>query len=149
MNISNEEEAVNALKELVSGKMYLLLSTVQANMIRGYSFPYVGQMDAERVLMIFTDEDYAKKYIDRNGYEVLEGLYPIHEINKEDKISGMGALFNIAYHMGINIVDFNPEHPSMAFGCKISWLMEKLEIKNEAISILLNKKEYECCFGRP
>jgi len=140
----NEEEAVKALKEYTSGKLYILLSTVNAEMMMGYSFPYVGTTLEGRIILMFTDPEYAMRYIDEQGYEVLDGIYPLGLIDNEKPALSLEMILNIALHLGIELVDINPGHESRCLGAKVSWMQDVLGFdKNASIQIMLNKSEVD------
>lgn len=139
----NEEAAIKVLQELVAGDMYILLSTVNANMIGGFSFPYVGQMENGRIIFIFSDLDYAKSYCDRCGYEVLDGLYPLSKIEQENIPANLEMIAKIAGQLGISHIDFNPGHESMAFGVTIPWMQKVLNYNLKDISLILSDQEMQ------
>lgn len=139
----NEETAIKLLKEYVEGDLYILLSSVNANMIGGFSFPYIGQMENGKILFLFTDLEYAKKYCVENGYEVLDGLYPLAKVEKENIPSNLEMIAKIASQLGVTNIDFNPGHESMAFGVLIPWMQKVLDYDLKDISIILSDQEMQ------
>lgn len=139
----DEQTAIRVLKELVAGDLYILLSTVNANMIGGFSFPYVGQLENGRILFLFTDLEYAKKYCDQCGYEVLDGLYPLAQIDPKNKPANLEMISKIANQLGVTNIDFNPGHESMAFGVAIPWMQNVLNFDLKDISLILSDQEME------
>lgn len=139
----NEETAIKLLKEYVEGDLYILLSSVNANMIGGFSFPYIGQMENGKILFLFTDLEYAKKYCVENGYEVLDGLYPLAKVEKENIPSNLEMIAKIAIQLGVTNIDFNPGHESMAFGVLIPWMQKVLDYDLKDISIILSDQEMQ------
>lgn len=140
-NDMNEQAAINALKEYVNGDLYILLSSVNANMIGGFSSPYVGKTDKGLILLLFSDLDYAKSFCVENGYEVIDGVYPLSKIVKDNSQLGLEMILKIARHLGVELVDFNPGHESLAFGVRISWMQQVLNYDLDDISIIVSEKE--------
>ena len=69
INDISEEMAINIVREFTTNTMYMLLSTVQANMVKGYSFPYVQQIDETgKVIFFFSTLEYAKEFIEENNF---------------------------------------------------------------------------------
>jgi len=148
MDINNndkmdEQTAIKVLKEFVAGDLYILLSTVNANMIGGFSFPYVGQLENGRILFLFSDLEYAKKYCDQCGYEVLDGLYPLAKIDPQSVPANLEMISKIATSLGVTNIDFNPCHESMAFGVLIPWMQKVLNYDLKDISLILSDQEME------
>lgn len=57
--------------------LYTLLSLTQADMRYGLSQPYIGALkDGRSVLFLFDRYEDAKAFL-ANGYEILDGVYPI------------------------------------------------------------------------
>lgn len=137
----NEEEAINVLKGFVNGDLYILLSTVNANMIGGFSFPYVGQLENGKILFLFSDLDFAKLYCDNNGFEVLDGVYPLSKIDRDNVQTNLEMIVKIARQLGVTNVDFNPTHESLAFGVAIPWMQKVLDYDLSNISIIISEKE--------
>lgn len=140
-NEMNEETAIKLLKEYVEGDLYILLSTVSANMIGGFSIPYVGQMENGRILFVFTDLEYAKKYCLDCGYEVLDGLFPLAKVIKDNIPANLEMISKIACQLGVTNIDFNPGHESMAFGVLIPWMQKVLDYDLKDISLILSDQE--------
>lgn len=141
MNDMSEEKAIDTLKKFVEGDLYILLSTVSANMIAGFSIPFVGQMEEGKILFLFSDIYYAKQYCEINGYEVLDGVYPLSKIDKNNVQINLEMVVKIAAHMGITHIDFNPCHETDAFGVLIPWMQKVLGYDLNNISVIMSQKE--------
>lgn len=146
-NDISEEMAINIVKEFTSNTMYMLLSTVQANMVKGYSFPYVQQIDETgKVIMFFSTLEYAKEFIEEHDFEILDGVYPLAKIEPNEKITSFESICAIAYHLGIMYVDFNPGHPNIAMGVTLPWIQKHFNYDLTKITMLLSpamKEEME------
>lgn len=138
-----EEMAIGRLKEFYNNECYVLLSTVRANMILGFSIPYIGQMEQGKLLVMFDDLNYAKKYIDNMGFEVLDGVYPLAKIDNNDKGRSLETILNIAAKMEIFHLDINPGHEETGFGVDIRWMQHVLGLDTGNVSILISEKEME------
>lgn len=139
----DEESAKQVLKEFVEGDLYILLSTVSADMIRGISFPYVGNLEQGKIILLFSDLDYAKNFCENEGFEVLDGVYPLSKIMKDNPQLNLEMTVKIAGVLGVTNIDFNPGHHSLAFGVTIQWMQDVLGYDKRNISVVLTKKEME------
>lgn len=144
MNIRDEQDAMDIAKKLYEqDELYILLSITNANMISGQSVPYIGALqDGQRILFVFTSYTYAKAYIDRCGYEVLDGIYTIGKIDKNDSYNSLYEICNTALHMGVQLMDINPGTED-AFGCQIPWFMQTNGLEPKEVSVMLSKEEME------
>lgn len=141
MDNMNEEVAINTLNKYVEGDLYILLSTVSANMMGGFSIPFVGQMEDGKILFLFSDLEYARKYCDVNGYEVLDGVYPLSKIDKNNPQTNLEMVVKIAAHLGVTHIDFNPCHETDAFGVLIPWMQKVLGYDLNNISVIMSQEE--------
>lgn len=139
-----DKDAINLAKKIYEQEaVYILLSTKNANMISGVSIPYVGQLENNRkILFLFDSYSRAKKYIDKCHYEILNGIYPIGKVKKSDLYNGIYNIFNIALHLGIDLVDYNPSSDD-SFGFQIAWFFKINNLKPGEISVILSKEEME------
>lgn len=137
----NEEAAVETLKKYVEGDLYILLSTVSANMMAGLSIPFIGQMDDGKILFLFSDLEYAKKYCVDCGYEVLDGIYPLSKIDKNNLPANLEMIAKIASHLGVTHIDFNPCHETDGFGVTIPWMQKVLNYDLNNISVIMSQAE--------
>ena len=138
-NDISEEMAINIVKEFTDNTMYILLSTVQANMMQGYSYPYVKEIDDNgKLLFIFSSLDYAKEFIHLNDFEVLDGIYPLAKIEPNDPLNSIEKICAIAAHLGIMYIDFNPAHPNISMGVTIPWLQKCFGYDLTKISMYVN-----------
>lgn len=121
-------------------ELYVLLSIRQANLISGVSAPYIGQLeDGNRILLLFETYELAKTYIDRNGYEVLEGIYPIGQLSKNHPTTNLTTILAVARQGGVTLLDINPTTDT-AYGCQIDWFMTCNHM-DKGISLILSEKE--------
>lgn len=137
-----EKQAMQiASKYAHADKLYILLSVKQADMIRGVSIPYVGMMqDGNKILFIFSSYEFAKEYINKNGYEKLDEIYTIGAIEKNHKYNSLENICNFALNMGISRIDFDAT-TSEVFGCEIRWFMKSNQMTVAPLSMLLSEKE--------
>lgn len=138
-----EEQAISRLKEFMENDKYILLSTVKANMILGFSVPYVGEVEQGKLIVMFDSLDYAKEYIEKMGFEVLDGVYPVAKIDDNNKAISAQNILNIALKMGITHLDINPAHSERELGVDIRWLAHVLNMDTEEIQVLISQKEKE------
>lgn len=137
-NDISEEMAINIVKEFTSNTMYILLSTVQADMINGYSYPYVKELDDDgKLLFIFSSLEYAKEFIQVNEFEVLDGVYPLAKIEPSDPINNIEKICAIAANLGIMYIDFNPAHSNLAMGVTIPWLQKSFGYDLSKITMMI------------
>lgn len=133
----------NASKYANADKLYIILSMKQADMIKGVSIPYVGLMpDGNKIIFIFSSYKSAKEYVDKNGYERLDEIYPIGAIDKNDEYDNLEHICNLALSMGINRIDFDNVTTSEAFGCEIRWFMKSNHMMLGTTSMLLSENEF-------
>lgn len=139
-----EQEAIFMAQSIFQSQdLYILLSTKQADMVKGISVPYMGEAEnGEKFLFLFTSYENAKIYVEESQCEILDGVYPIGKIQQEDQYRNLFQICNIAVNKGIeNLnVDLGTEN---AFGCKIRWLLQVNDKVLEPVSILLSKEEAE------
>lgn len=140
----SEEMATNVVKEFVGNTMYVLLSTVNANMIKGFSFPYVAELEGKgKGLYFFSTYEYAKEFVEENEYEILDGVYPLAKLVPGEKLNNFETICAIAAHLGIMYIDFNPGHPNVALGTTIPWLQKVFNYDLSKITLLMSPKMKE------
>ena len=140
----NEEMAINVVKEFVGNNMYVLLSTVKANMIKGFSFPYVGELEGVgKALYFFSTYEYAKEFVEENDFEILDGIYPLAKLDPNEKMNSFETICAIAAHLGIMYIDFNPGHPNIALGTTIPWLQKIFNYDLSKITLIVSNKVKE------
>ena len=128
--------------------VYILLSTRNANMFTGESQPYMGMLkDGRKILLVFTTYEYARKYVDSHGYEVLEGVYPIARIDRWDQYRNLYEICNTALQMGVELMDVDPGS-EQAVGFEIAWFMKVNFLRPKEASVLLTKAEMENLDGK-
>lgn len=97
---ANTEMAQNLFE---ADQIYILLTEVGADMIHGYSYPYIGKGEKNRKsLYIFTTEELAKKHAENIPCEILDGIYPIGKLDNKDKFTNLPNTLSIALNLGIN-----------------------------------------------
>lgn len=140
----SSDEAISLAKRILElDHIYILLSTRNANMIKGVSIPYVCQLeDNSKEILLFSNEIYAREYIEKHQFEILDGLYPIGVVEKIDKINGLHTILGTANVAKVDFLDFNAGFNDNSFGCSISWFMKINKLSNE-MSMLLSKDELE------
>ena len=140
----SEEMAINVVKEFVGNNMYVLLSTVKANMIKGFSFPYVGELEGVgKALYFFSTYEYAKEFVEENDFEILDGIYPLAKLEPGEKMNSFETICAIAAHLGIMYIDFNPGHPNIALGTTIPWLQKIFNYDLSKITLIVSNKVKE------
>ena len=123
--------------------VYILLSTKSANMFTGESTPYIGLMnDGRKILLVFTTYENARQYVDSHGYEVLDGVYPIAQIDRWSKFSSLYEICNTALQMGVELMDVDPG-TEQAVGFNIAWFMKVNYLRPKEASVVLTKSEIE------
>lgn len=69
--ISEKEAITRAQKIMKLDYIYILLSTRNANMLKGISVPFICQLEDNRKgLLMFSKEDYAKEYIEKYQHDI-------------------------------------------------------------------------------
>ena len=143
-NELSEEMAQGVVKEFVSNTMYVLLYTVGANMIKGFSYPYVAELDGKgKGLYFFSTYEYAKEFVEENDFEILDGVYPLAKLAPGEKLNSFETMCAIAAHLGIMYVDFNPGHPNIALGTTIPWLQKVFGFDLSKITLIMSNKMKE------
>lgn len=139
-----EKEAIARAKNIMHlDNIYILLSTRNADMMKGISIPFICRLeDGRKGLLMFSREDYAKEYIAKHQLEVLDGVYPIGIVNKTDKVNGLQTIIRTANVMKVDFLDFNPGFNDNSLGCSISWFMEINKLSGE-MSMLVSRDELE------
>jgi hypothetical protein len=141
--ISSDEAIKLAKRILEIDQIYMLLSTRNANMIKGVSIPYVCQLENNsKGILLFSNENYAREYIEKHHFEILDGVYPIGVVDKTDKVNGLHTILGTANVAKVDFLDFNAGFNDNSFGCSISWFMEVNKLSNE-MSMLLSKDELD------
>lgn len=119
--------------------LYILLSNRQANMLTGVSSPYIGQLeDGNRIVLLFETYQLAKDYIDRNGYDVLEGIYPIGKLSQSHLTANLATTLAVALRGGVKLMDINPS-TDQVFGYHIDWFMTTNQMDKE-FSMLVSEE---------
>lgn len=131
---------------LADDNLYMLLSTKKANMINGFSFPYVGNKGGDNVILflfVFRGLEKAQQYIDDCGYEVLDGVYPIGKITQNDKFFSLENTLSIANKLGVRYVELDGKE-----FFDIDWFFRVNKKENLSLNIMLKKEEVEELEGK-
>lgn len=88
-------------------ELYVFLSVTQADMVHGFSVPYIGtNAEKKNMLFLFTSHRLAKQFIAKGGYEVLDNILPLGKVeNHHDGALGdicLGALNAGATHIAFD-----------------------------------------------
>ncbi|SEI78836.1 hypothetical protein SAMN05216460_1468 [Streptococcus sp. 45] len=128
---TQEERMTRIAREIADlSEVYVILSTSQADMQNGLSIPYVGIHEGSKILFFFNSYEKAKNYLDKNGYEVLEGIHAIGKLTKDAPLHSFQNVLNIAWGLGVDWFDFNPLEPD-ANGFNISWFLQETKLLTE------------------
>lgn len=107
----------------------------------GLSQPYIGALkDGRSVLFLFDRYEDAKAFL-ANGYEILDGVYPIGKITADDAFNNLQNVMAIANTLGISLLSHNAGTPNQ-FECEISWFCQVNQVPNE-IKIQLPNQELD------
>lgn len=137
----NEETYLARAKQLVEAdELYVLLSVSKANMLEGFSFPYVGNLgEGKLTLYVFSTYELAKQFVLGSDYEVLDGIYPIGKLDKKDQFSTLiNTLIITKKIMKVDYFDIDG-----VASYDIAWFLEANEVKEYQVKIHLTNKEME------
>ncbi|MBO4806520.1 MAG: hypothetical protein J5554_10800 [Paludibacteraceae bacterium] len=128
-------------KNLIEAEeLYVLLSISKANMLEGFSFPYIGNLgEGKLTLYLFSTLDLAKQFVLGSDYEVLDGVYPIGKLEKKDQFSTLINTLIIAKKI-MNVSHFDIDGVA---SYDIAEFLEKNEIKEYQVKIHLTNQEAE------
>lgn len=144
VDLSSSEAVDKRLKEIYeTEKLYILLTAGMADLERGISIPMVlGPNETEKVILIFTDYKKAVRYLDeKRPAAIVDGVYPIGEIIKSDKIQNIDVICANALALGITAIDFDVDDEN-GFGCKLPYFMQVNKMDGQG-QIVLTKEEME------
>ena len=143
LDLKNKEQVDARLKEIHDAdRLYIVLSPSIADYEKGFSIPLVLMpQEGIKVMLIFTDYEDAKHYVEVKRPMVIEGVYPIGEIRKEDKINNLDVICANALAMGITAIDFDVD-TDRSFGCKLAYFMQVNQMSGQG-QVLLSKQEME------
>jgi len=138
----SSDEAIRIAKRILGlDQIYILLSTRNANMLKGISIPYICQLEnRSKGIILFSKETYAREYIEMHQFEILDCVYPIGVLEKADKLNGLYTIMGTANAAKVDFLDFNPGFNDDSLGCSISWFMNINKLSSE-ISMLLSKQD--------
>ena len=65
-------------------------------MIKGFSFPYVAELEGVgKALYFFSSYEYAKEFVEENNFEVLDGVYPLAKLSPGEKMNSFETIFKL------------------------------------------------------
>lgn len=137
-------EAVNAkLKEIYQkDSLYIVLNIYIADLERGLSVPLVlmpKDKEDHKVMVVFTDYEKAKTFVTQKRPMVIDGILPIAEIKKDDKINNMDIICANAMAQGINAIDFDVDDDN-GFGCKLQYFMQINNMSGQGQIVFSNEE---------
>jgi hypothetical protein len=140
----SDREAVNKRLESFYAKenLYIVLAIGPADLDRGYSLPLILLPEEnKRVMLVFTEYDRAVNYVTKLRPMTIDGVLPIAEIKKTDKINNIDVICANAVAMGITDISFDAGE-SDGFTSKLQYFMQvnKMEGKGQ---IVFTKEELE------
>lgn len=144
VDLTSNEAVDKRLKEIYEQeKLYILLTPGMADLERGISIPMVlGPNETEKVILIFTDYKKAVRYLDeKRPAAIVDGVYPIGEISKSDKIQNIDVICANALALGITAIDFDVDDEN-GFGCKLPYFMQVNKMSGQG-QIIFTKEELE------
>jgi len=123
-------------------QLFIILTVKQADMIHGSSTPFIGIADnGEKFLLLFSREEFARKFVEDHQFEILDGVYPVGSICPKDRICGLESLTAIARTLGIDSLDFNDGFEEQELRCKTQWFANVF--KYSKASMRLTKDEVD------
>lgn len=136
-----EEDALTKAKKLVDAEeLFILLSVSKANMLEGFSFPYVGNMgEGKLTLYLFSTYELAKQFVLGSDYEVLDGIYPIGKLDKKDQFSTLINTLIISKKI-MNVSHFDIDGKA---SYDIAEFLEMNDVKEYQVKIHLTNQEAE------
>lgn len=131
------EENIKKLKKLFArDELFILLSWNAANLLQGFSVPYVGSLKTgERMLAVFTSLQNARNFIDQSGFYKPGGNYMIGKMEKNDKLGNLYAICNTARQLGIYGIDIDSGSED-AMGCEIDYLFAVNNLEPTNVSVI-------------
>lgn len=138
--ITTEDRTERAKKLAEANELFILLSVSQANMLEGYSFPYRGVLeDGSLTLYLFSTYEKAQQFVLGSDYEVLDNVYPIGKLTKEDQFSTLINTLIIANKI-MNVGKFSIDETE---SYSIAEFLEMLDVKEYQVRIHLTNQEAE------
>lgn len=137
-SLSKEDADILKAKELMSDdNLFILLSVKEAFMSAGHSFPYIGNGgEGHLQLFLFHGYDKAKAFVDKTGFEVLDGVYCIGKMEPQSNYNTLANTLALAANMNINEVVLDGCQT-----CTIDWLLSVNNISKSAVNIRLTAEE--------
>lgn len=136
-----EKNANERAKSLTDAdELYILLSVSKANMLEGYSFPYVGNLgEGKLTLYLFSTYELARQFVVGSDYEVLDGIHPIGKLAKNDQFCTLVNTLIIARKI-MNVSHFCIDEKE---SYDIAEFLETLNIKEYQVRFHLTNQEAE------
>lgn len=143
VDLTSGEAVDKRLKEIYAMEsLYIILTTGIADFERGLSLPMVLMpKEEQRVILIFSDYEKAKRYVTIKRPMVVDGVYPIGEIKKDDKINNLDVICANAMAQGVTSIDFDVDDEN-GFGCKLTYFMQINKMDGQG-QIVFSKEEME------
>ena len=143
LDLTDKEQVDARLREIYeSDRLYIILSPSIADYEKGFSIPMVLMpQENVRVMLIFTDYEAAKHYVEVKRPMVIEGVHPIGEIRKDDKLHNIDVICANALALGVTAIDFDVD-TDRSFGCKLAYFMQVNKMSGQG-QVLLSKQEME------
>ena len=143
LDLKDKAAVDKRLREIYAmDSLYIILTMGIADLDRGYSIPMVIMpSEGERVILIFTAYEKARKYAEERRPMALDGVVPIAEIKKSDKLHNIDVICANAAALGITAVNFDVDDEN-GFGCKLPYFMELNDMSGQG-QVVFTKEELE------
>jgi hypothetical protein len=123
-------------------ELYIILTMGPADLEKGYSLPMILLPEEnKRLILIFTEYESAVNYVTKLRPMVVDGIMPIAEIKKSDKIHNIDVICANALAMGITEVSFDAGERN-GFTCKLQYFMQLNKMPGKG-QIVFTKEELE------
>lgn len=143
VDFNNQDEVDARLKQIYNmDKLYVILTAGIADFEHGVSIPMIIMpRKDQKVILVFTDYRKAKKYVTERRPMAVDGILPIAEMKKDDKIHRIDVICANAFAMGIDAIDFDVDDEN-GIGCKLKYFMDVNEMDYKG-QILFSKEEIQ------
>ncbi len=135
--LTKEESDAKMNEYYQKEELYVFLSNANADYEQGYSVPFLGQEpDDKIVIYIFSTIEKAKKHIKKIKLQLVDGIYPIGLVKKEDEYTNLDMICTIGLALGANSIGFDIDDKETLIGCKLEYFMEINNITTDMKVIL-------------
>ncbi len=143
VDLTSQEAVDKRLIELYNmDSLYIILTNGIADFERGLSIPMVLMpKEEQKVILIFSDYEKAKKYVTVKRPMMVDGVLPIGEIKKSDNLNNIDVICANAMALGITAIDFDIDDEN-GFGCKLPYFMQLNKMSGQG-QIIFSKEEME------